>query len=141
MVRVGVVLACWLLFARVFVQLHTWTVDDAYITFRYAENWAAGEGPVYNPGEWVEGYTSVAWLALLTIAHALGAPTELASKALGAAAMATIPAVLASADRIAPVPPRAAGAAALIAGTSGALLAWAGGGLEVTASALVAASR
>ena len=34
--------------------------DDAYITFRYAENWASGHGLVYHPGidEPVEGYSS-----------------------------------------------------------------------------------
>lgn len=32
--------------------------DDAFISFRYAANLAAGEGPVYNPGERVEGYTN-----------------------------------------------------------------------------------
>jgi hypothetical protein len=34
------------------------TVDDAYITFRYARNLLAGEGLVYNPGEAVLGTTS-----------------------------------------------------------------------------------
>jgi hypothetical protein len=33
-------------------------VDDAYISLRYAENWANGYGPVFNPGEHVEGYTN-----------------------------------------------------------------------------------
>jgi len=28
-----------------------YTVDDAFISFRYAENWARGFGPVFNPGE------------------------------------------------------------------------------------------
>ena len=32
--------------------------DDAYITYRYAENLVNGNGPVWNPGEKVEGYTS-----------------------------------------------------------------------------------
>src|SRR5258706_3245245 len=29
-------------------------VDDAYIQFRYAANLAAGQGPVFNPGERIE---------------------------------------------------------------------------------------
>jgi len=27
-----------------------WLADDAFISFRYAKNWAAGLGPVFNPG-------------------------------------------------------------------------------------------
>ena len=41
--------------------------DDAYIFFRYSENWTNGWGPVWNQGERVEGYTSPAWLAVLTL--------------------------------------------------------------------------
>ncbi len=39
--------------------------DDAYITLRYARNLVAGFGPVWNPGEHVEGYTSFLWMLLL----------------------------------------------------------------------------
>lgn len=34
------------------------TYDDAYITYRYAYNFAAGQGLVYNPGEWFMGTTA-----------------------------------------------------------------------------------
>src|SRR5690606_13954797 len=44
-----------------------WLADDAFISFRYAKNWAAGLGPVFNPGEWVEGYTNFLWMALLAL--------------------------------------------------------------------------
>jgi hypothetical protein len=50
--------------------------DDAYISFRYAGNWAAGEGPVFNPGERVEGYTNFLWVALLAGGIRLGVPPE-----------------------------------------------------------------
>ncbi len=46
---------------------HLFVQDDAYIFFRYSENWINGWGPVWNQGERVEGYTSPAWLAILTI--------------------------------------------------------------------------
>lgn len=36
-------------------------VDDAYISFRYGRNFVNGEGLVYNPGEYVEGYTNFLW--------------------------------------------------------------------------------
>jgi len=34
------------------------TIDDAYITFRYARNLADGLGFVYNPGQQVLGTTT-----------------------------------------------------------------------------------
>ncbi len=36
-------------------------VDDAYISLRYARNFARGMGLVYNLGERVDGYTSFLW--------------------------------------------------------------------------------
>lgn len=39
--------------------------DDAYISFRYLDNWLNGLGLVYNPGERVEGYTNFLWIVLL----------------------------------------------------------------------------
>ncbi|MCB9477262.1 MAG: hypothetical protein H6685_10350 [Deltaproteobacteria bacterium] len=47
-------------------------VDDAYITYRYVANLAAGHGLVYNIGERVEGGTSVAMILLLTPFRLLG---------------------------------------------------------------------
>ncbi len=41
------------------------TVDDAYITFRYARNLAEGEGFVYNPDEHVLGTTTPLYTFLL----------------------------------------------------------------------------
>lgn len=38
-----------------------------FVTFRYAENILAGYGPVYNPGEHVEGFSSPLHLALVTL--------------------------------------------------------------------------
>jgi len=59
-------------------------VDDAFISFRYSENWAKGSGPVYNPGERVEGVTNMLWVAILTIAAALDLDLALVSRILGA---------------------------------------------------------
>lgn len=43
--------------------------DDAFISFRYADNWVRGYGLVWNPGEAapVEGYTNFLWVSLLAI--------------------------------------------------------------------------
>lgn len=51
------------------------TIDDAYITFRYAENIASGQGFVYNPGEHVLGTTTPLYALLLAgITKLLHAP-------------------------------------------------------------------
>lgn len=54
-----------------------WPVDDAYITFRYAENILNGLGMVYNPGEPVLGTTTPLFamlLVILKLATSLEAP-------------------------------------------------------------------
>lgn len=57
-------------------------LDDAYITFRYAKNLAAGLGFNFNPGEVVEGYTNFLWIVLLGAAKWLGVDPGVASIAL-----------------------------------------------------------
>jgi arabinofuranosyltransferase len=55
-----------------FHQLAYATVaGDAYVTFRYARNLAEGHGPVYNIGEYVEGYANFLWMVLVAIPGAL----------------------------------------------------------------------
>ena len=41
--------------------------DDGAIFLRYVENIIAGEGAVFNQGEYVEGYSSPLWLLLLCL--------------------------------------------------------------------------
>src|SRR5690606_7981392 len=41
--------------------------DDAYISLRYAENFVAGKGLVWNEGEYVEGYTNFLWTMLVSL--------------------------------------------------------------------------
>lgn len=60
-------------------------IDDAYISFRYAHNLVEGEGLVFNPGEYVEGYTSLIWTLLMVVPEALGVPVHLFSAYLGMA--------------------------------------------------------
>lgn len=43
--------------------------DDAMISMRYAANWAAGNGLVWQPGERVEGYTNLAWTLIMGVVH------------------------------------------------------------------------
>lgn len=54
--------------------LHTgFIIDDAFISFRYADNFARGEGLVFNPGERVEGYSNPLWTVATGIAIKMGA--------------------------------------------------------------------
>src|SRR5688572_29028604 len=41
-----------------------WSCDDAFISFRYAENLVDGLGLVFNAGERVGGYPTFAWTLL-----------------------------------------------------------------------------
>jgi arabinofuranosyltransferase len=56
LIAIGILIA-WL--SR-FVQ------DDAFISFRYAQHLAEGQGLVWNAGERVEGYTNFLWTVCLT---------------------------------------------------------------------------
>ena len=60
-----------------------WTVEDAFIGFRYAQNLARGVGLVLNKGERVEGYTNFLWLLLLAAASKMGLDPVFVSKLLG----------------------------------------------------------
>jgi hypothetical protein len=50
----------------------SWLTDDAFISFRYAQNLVAGHGLVYNIGERVEGYTNFLWTMLAALVLWLG---------------------------------------------------------------------
>ncbi|NOY05755.1 MAG: hypothetical protein GXO82_03845 [Chlorobi bacterium] len=72
-------------FIFVFMYLHdfSYTMDDAFISFRYAQNLASGHGLVWNPGETpVEGYTNFLWVMVLTAAIKAGVDVVLAAKLL-----------------------------------------------------------
>lgn len=63
-------------------QLFTFTIDDAYITFRYSKNLAAGWGPTYNPGQPpVEGYTTFLWMLAMALPHFTGVSVAVFAKA------------------------------------------------------------
>jgi len=60
-----------LAFALIQQLLFATTPDAAFVTFRYADNIAAGHGAVYNLGERVEGPANFLWLVLVTLPKAL----------------------------------------------------------------------
>lgn len=61
-----------------------WVCDDAFISFRYARNLAAGLGLVYNPGESppVEGYTNLLWVLLMSLVERVGSDPAVWSRVL-----------------------------------------------------------
>jgi arabinofuranosyltransferase len=67
------------------VYHYAFLIDDAFISFRYADNLARGEGLTWNPGERVEGYTSFLWVLLMAASLRLGIAPELSSQVLGVA--------------------------------------------------------
>ena len=69
------------------VWLVRWVCDDAFISFRYARNLVDGHGLVWNPGEYVEGYTNLLWTLLMAAGEALQLDSVLLSQLLGMASM------------------------------------------------------
>ena len=53
-----------LLFIHIYF-FRNYITDDAFISFRYLENFIEGKGLVYNPGEKVWGYTNFLWIMVL----------------------------------------------------------------------------
>lgn len=64
-------------------------IDDAYITFRYSDHLAAGNGPVWNVGEDpVEGFTNFLWMLWHTPFAWLGLDLPVVAKLTSLAAAA-----------------------------------------------------
>jgi hypothetical protein len=113
--------------------VHPWMLDDAFISFRYAENLASGDGPVYNTGEKVEGYTCFLWVVLLALGKSIGCDLVFFSKLLGAIFAVAGILLVANAHRLVPrIDSTASVIAALLLGTCGAFTSWAASGMEVT---------
>lgn len=91
--------------------------DDAYISLRYARNFAEGHGLVYNPGERVEGYTNFLWTLLSAVPFVSGTDPASFLRVVGAlSGIGALAACAFLAARLAPARPGlAAGAAALCA--------------------------
>ena len=66
-----VLLLLVLLFALIEQLLFGMVPDDAFVTFRYADNIAAGHGAVFNVGDGFEGPPNFLWLILVTLPKAL----------------------------------------------------------------------
>ncbi len=69
-----IIVGKWLLVAIGLYALVTrlWACEDAYISFRYIDNWLNGLGLVYNIGDRVEGFTHPLWLFIVAIPSYFG---------------------------------------------------------------------
>lgn len=109
--------------------------DEAHIGFRYARNIADGYGAVFNPGEYVEGYTDFAWIVLLALVRAItGADVETVAVVVGVAGvLASVLVVYALTGRILDRSnPSFAVAAAVVTAGVGSLAAYGPSGLSTS---------
>ena len=79
----------------------SFTIDDMYITLRYAKHWAEGVGLVWNVGEApVEGYSNFSFLLLGRWAYALNLDPVLVLKGAGVVGLFVLNAVLFQLSRL-----------------------------------------
>jgi len=121
-----IVLMLTALFLLFYILTFTFLIDDAYITFRYAEHLVSGHGLVYNVGgEQVEGYSNFLWMVLLALCGLVGFDIPNSARGLQiVCAAATIPATVLCFRAVAPernrgrIPGAAVAAALLIVNLS-----------------------
>ena len=113
-----------------FFALGTDAVDDAYISFRYAQNAILGHGLFFNPGERVEGFTNFLWTTLMIPLEGAHVDVGRASMILGVLfGLATLWLVVRFARTVGA--PRGAGIlAAFLLALDGSFALWAVAGLE-----------
>jgi len=132
-----IVTSCLIATAAGLFHFVNFTFDDAFISFRYAENLVNGNGLVFNPGERVEGFSNPLWTLLLAVPILLGVDRFdlgllATAKILGAlVTLATVFVVARSANLLTPSRQNAAlPLAPVIVATSAPVLAWGVSGLE-----------
>lgn len=115
--------------------------DDAYITLRFSRFLAAGYGPIYNLGEFVEGYTNFSWTLLCAVPFWLGLDPARFVLGLGySSGFAALGAVALLVRQLAPDRPIAWGSAALMLAALPAFTAESVMGLETAGFAALAAA-
>src|SRR5438128_4348304 len=108
-----------------------WTTDDAFITFRVADQLLARPGPVYNVGERVQVFTHPLWFLVLAACSGAGIPLFPGAMILSLVLFAAGLAALFLAFRDKPLALAAVGVAVLLCR---ALVDFATGGLETPLS-------
>ncbi len=113
-----------------FASLGYDAVDDAYISFRYAQNVILGHGLVFNPGERVEGFTNFLWTALMIPVVGAGLDVGRVSIILGVAfGLGTLWLTVRLARALG-LPRPVGWLAALLLAVDGSFAIWSVGGLE-----------
>ncbi len=80
-IALGLILLAGLVLRLVFIEASA-PMDDAYITFRYAQNLASGHGFVYNVGDPVLGVTTPLFALILAPFAIMGIPLDAAALGL-----------------------------------------------------------
>ena len=128
--RKTVFIVSTLIFLALAIKFFDHTVDDAFISFRYAENLVEGHGLVFNPGERVEGYTNFLWVIISAFSISLSINPEIFMRIVGLlASIGTIAAVV----RFGPKPnkfPSLVYAAPLLLAANPSFTVWSTGGME-----------
>ena len=118
--------------------------DDSYITYRYARNVVRGNGPVFNPGERVQGYTNFIWMILLSALGVVGIPFTTIiplSQVLGVlCGCGVILLLFFIARRHTTGPPVLASAAVVLLAVNGAFAYWCVSGMETGIFSLLIAA-
>lgn len=127
-----IIFSLLLFIAAYSAAIYPWMMDDAFIFFRYAENFSDGHGFVYNPGERVEGCTSFLWLLILSVAALFNYDLLWFSKIINSFLCAALVYMVANSHRhIERFDAFMSSAAAAVAFTSGIFAPWLSSGMEV----------
>jgi len=102
-----------------------YSYDDAFITYRYARNWAEGAGLVFNPGERVLGTTAPGYALLLGVLSALtGVDAPAWGTLLAVASLAAVALVLRNVLFDSEAPPAVRAGGPLLFAIAAFLLQW-----------------
>jgi arabinofuranosyltransferase len=114
-------------------------VDDAFISLRYAANWAGGRGLCFNPRESVEGYSNFLLVLIEAAAIRGGADPVLAMTLIGRVSFALLGGLIAAFAYAHLFPQRAVPAvlAGVLAALNPVLICWGFSGMESSLLALL----
>jgi arabinofuranosyltransferase len=113
-----------------------WICDDAFISFRYSDNFAHGRGLIWNVGERVEGYTNFLWTVLAAGAIRVGLDPGQFVVVLDLACFVATLFVVARLSRRLSVEPGATPLAAILVGANYTFASFGTSGLETGPAAL-----
>lgn len=121
------------IFSYQLVAMWPHTVDDAYISLRYAENWISGGGLTWDyGGAPVEGYSNFLWVMIMASYLSLGFEGIFAAKIFGVlAAIGQLPLIYAIGKEIG-LSKRASSFSVLLYSTIPAVAFWAVAGLATS---------